>query len=200
MKFTLHSILGAVCLAIGVLGSQSTASAVAITGSLAFGGSATPQNALNQTTPDLRNATQIAFGTTFVTGVSGTFASFVTPFISPVTMAPLLKFASPQNVPLNPFYTVGGFTFALNTINVGPDPTTATTLSLSGRGTFTGNGFDATQGTYQLQIGTQGGVVFSFQANSMAIPDGGTTVALLGLGLVAIEIGRRTLSSRLVKI
>ncbi|MGC2353370.1 MAG: VPDSG-CTERM sorting domain-containing protein, partial [Candidatus Udaeobacter sp.] len=60
-----------------------------------------------------------------------------------------------------------------------------------------GHGFDATAGTWSFtaQNGSANGV-FSFSAStfsSQATPDGGATVALLGLALAGIEGTRRKL-------
>lgn len=206
MKFNISTFLGAVCLAIGFLGSQTTASAIPITGGLSFGGNATAQNSSNANVSDLTMATQIAFpnnsGPTagfplgqYTTTGSGDFAS-VTPG-STVIMAPLLIFASPQNLPINAFYSVGGFTFDLLTIATLP-PVTSTALVLTGTGLFHKAGFTDTAGTYTLSLNTAAGT-YSFSASGAALPDGGTTVALLGLGLVAVEAGRRMLSARSVR-
>lgn len=52
-------------------------------------------------------------------------------------------------------------------------------------------GYDATSGTWTITNTGQGGQVFTFGATT-AVPDGGTTAALMGLGLVAVGmIARR---------
>ena len=114
-----------------------------------------------------------------------------------VTMAPLLKFAAPQNLPLKPFYTVGGFTFDLLTVAV-MGTTTSNALTLTGTGTFHGSGFTDTAGSYIATFNTAAGT-YSFSASGASLPDGGTAVALLGLGLVAVEASRRLLGARQLK-
>jgi hypothetical protein len=63
-----------------------------------------------------------------------------------------------------------------------------------GTGIITGNGFDDTAGTWSFtaQDDPSNGV-FSFSGGSQATPDGGATVALLGLALAGIEGIRRKL-------
>ncbi|HET7535064.1 MAG TPA: VPDSG-CTERM sorting domain-containing protein, partial [Candidatus Didemnitutus sp.] len=59
-------------------------------------------------------------------------------------------------------------------------------LAVSGTGWVTGNGFDASVGTWSFT--TQNGAAdgaFSFSAAS-AVPDGGYTALLLGLGLLGL--------------
>ena len=91
------------------------------------------------------------------------------------------------------FWTVGGFTFNLisSTIisQVGDG-----FLLVSGTGTVTGNGFTTENATwfFSVQDDASNGV-FSFSGGSEAIPDGGPTVALLGLALAGIEGIRRKL-------
>ena len=63
-------------------------------------------------------------------------------------------------------------------------------LSVSGTGTITGNGFNA-PGTWSFSAQDDpANGVFSFSAGSL-VPDGGATVALLGLALAGIEGIRR---------
>ena len=202
MKLTINTFLGAACLAIGLVGSQTTASAIPITGGLSFSGNATPQNSTGVAQSNLTLATQVFFptGQQSVSNGTGSFSgipygTIVSMFVGQPLLNNTLKFGAPQNTPILSFYTVAGFTFDLLTIAVGPDTTTPTTLSITGTGTFSGNGFTPTRGTYLAQFGTAGGS-FSFAASGAALPDGGTTVALLGLSLVAIEAGRRVLGAR----
>ena len=90
------------------------------------------------------------------------------------------------------FWTVGGYTFDL----------IASTLVfqgngfvfVDGRGTITGPGLNAPRSAtwlFSVQDPSSGGV-FSFSGSS-SIPDGGATVALLGLSLAGIEGIRRKL-------
>ena len=90
-------------------------------------------------------------------------------------------------------WTVGGFTFNLissTVISRGTD-----FLLVSGTGYITGNGLDPSSASWLFSIQeAPAGLVFSWSGGSEAIPDGGTTVALLGLALAGIEGTRRKLT------
>jgi hypothetical protein len=120
-----------------------------------------------------------------VQSVSGGIAAFVSAGQS-VTMPNSWTFASGQAA----LWSVGGFTFDL----------IATTIVLhdfgillvSGTGTVTGHG-QTFNGTWMFSTqGPGSGDIFSFSASSN-VPDGGATVALLGLALAGIEGIRRKL-------
>ena len=89
-------------------------------------------------------------------------------------------------------WTVGGFSFQLTSLlstTVSPG-----VFSILGNGIANGPGFQATAGVFSLS-GTGNQPTFTFQASTtasgVAVPDGGTTVALLGLTLVGLEGMRR---------
>ena len=73
-------------------------------------------------------------------------------------------------------------------------------LNIRGVGTVSGNGFEDTTARWAFSVQNAGGGTgdfFSFSANTASVvPDGGSAVALLGIGLVAIEFIRRKLRSR----
>jgi hypothetical protein len=92
-------------------------------------------------------------------------------------------------------WQVGGFSFTLSQSNIvfqGPG-----FVTVQGFGTLTGAGFAPTAGIWRFTsqdpaAGTP--PTFSFSASTQAIvPEGGATVALLGLGLVGLEGLRRKL-------
>jgi hypothetical protein len=89
-------------------------------------------------------------------------------------------------------WSVGGFTFDLEGSTVVLQ--NADFLIISGTGTLTGNGFDPTEGIWNFtsQSPSADGV-FSFSASGdfNGVPDGGSTVALLGLGLTGVWMIRR---------
>ena len=76
---------------------------------------------------------------------------------------------------------------------------TATFLNIDGTGIISGNGFDDTVATWAFTVQNAGGNhdFFSFSANvateGQGVPDGGSAVALLGIGLGVVEFIRRTL-------
>ena len=89
------------------------------------------------------------------------------------------------------FWTVGGYTFDLIASQLVFQG--GGILFASGTGTITGHGLNAQPADWRFSIqdGPAGGV-FSFSASNN-IPDGGATVALLGLSLAGIEGIRRKL-------
>jgi hypothetical protein len=89
-------------------------------------------------------------------------------------------------------WSVGGFTFDLIATNVFQN---SSVLLISGTGIVTGHG-ETFNGTWMLSSqgpGVNG--LFSFSASSN-VPDGGATVALLGLSLAGIEGIRRKLMKK----
>jgi len=96
--------------------------------------------------------------------------------------------------PIAAFWTVGGFTFNLIASTIISQMGDGF-LAVSGTGTISGNGYATTTGVtwnFTVQDDASNGV-FSFSGGSEAIPDGGPTVALLGLALAGIESIRRKL-------
>ena len=79
----------------------------------------------------------------------------------------------------------------------GPNPS-PWSFAVSGTGTATATGFDDTFGTFTLSgTGTAAHLTFagSFSALGVTVPDGGATVALLGLALAGVELLRRKLKA-----
>ena len=111
---------------------------------------------------------------------AGTQATMAQPWIfSPSTPTPGL-------------WSVGGFTFDLLTATIVTQ--TANFLNITGTGIISGNGFDPTAGTWAFSAQNSSGkpkLLFSFSADSAAVPDGGSAVALLGIALTGIEVLRR---------
>jgi hypothetical protein len=73
---------------------------------------------------------------------------------------------------------------------------TAKALTIEGTGIVKANGFDPTGMEWSFTTQSAGGITrssFSFSANNVAVPDGGSAVALLGLALTGIEVVRRKL-------
>ena len=116
----------------------------------------------------------------------GDQATMATPWIfNPSTATPSL-------------WSVDGFTFDLTSATIVTQ--NATFLNITGVGTVSGNGFDATPARWAFTVQNAGGGTgdfFSFSANTASIvPDGGSAVALLGISLGAIEFIRRKLRAR----
>ena len=101
------------------------------------------------------------------------------------------------STPTPGLWSVGGFTFDLLTSTVVTH--NATFLTISGTGIVSGNGFDPTNMEWSFSSQNAGGrprTIFSFSANGVAVPDGGSAVALLGLALTGIEVLRRKLHDK----
>lgn len=145
-------------------------------------------------TNSLATATRVnAFSDVTVSSRDGDFASSVTVGDN-VTMASPYIFV--PSTPTLALWSVGGFTFDLaNSVVVLQN---ASFLLITGSGTISGNGFDATPGTWSFssQSPAANGV-FSFSAVSSAqgVPEGGTTAALLGIGLIGVGVLRRKMVS-----
>lgn len=164
------------------------AQATAMTGAITLGGSAIFD------TSSLATATRVdAFENVTVTSLSGDFATTATVGES-VTMAQPWIFTLSTTTP--GLWSVGGFTFDLASSTVVLQ--NSNFLLITGTGTIFGNGYDPTLGTWSYTSQTpDGDGVFSFSAGPSAqdAPDGGTTVALLGVALAGVEIIRRKLAA-----
>ena len=172
--------------AVLTLGFAVSSQAVQIKGDIDFAGRVVYD------TDSLLTATQANTLTGTVTGTSddfdsvaiGSVVSFTTPYV----------LNSGNDVQL---WTVGGFTFTLDNSVI--ETQTSKLLFVTGTGTLTGNGFDATPGLWSFtstQSNGQTSEEFSFSSNTTAVPsvpDGGATVALLGLAFVGIAAVRSKL-------
>jgi hypothetical protein len=176
-----------------------TASAVPITGSIGFTGTYTQNGG---TLGILNTATSMSITGVGVDTSSGSLAgataplSFITPIdVNPNGPLPALTGATLWSV------TVGGevFTFTINSATqVYSD---ASQINIQGSGIMNDSGaaigldLEATAGTFQLGFG-RSGTAFTWQSTSAAnVPDGGTTVILLGAALAGLTLVRRRFSA-----
>lgn len=161
------------------------AQAVMINGAITFSGGAVYD------TMSLATATRVnSFSSVVVESRDGDFSSVAVG--DSVTMAQPWIFS--PSTPTPGLWSVGGFTYDLTSATVIFQ--SADFLAISGTGTISGNGFEVTQGTWNFTSQTpSANGIFSFSAGTAAqgVPDGGTTVALLGLGLASLELIRRRL-------
>jgi len=149
--------------------------AAPITGSIDFGGVVTFD------TMSLATATRVnVWNSSFVLQDSGDFSS-IAPGTSVTMAAPWIFHPSTATPSL---WSVGGFKFDLASSVVISQ--TATFLNITGVGTITATGFDATPGTFSFTASDSNGqaqATFGFQAQSTAVPEPGTiSLLLLGAG------------------
>lgn len=174
-------------LAVSTLAFAQNAVASQINGAITFAGGAVFDTA------SLASATRVdSFSNVKVSSVDGDFGSFVS-VRDPVAMAAPYIFS--PSTPTPGLWSVGGFTFDLSSsVVVFQD---ASFLGITGTGTISGNGFDPTPGiwTFSSQSPSAGGI-FSFSSGTASsVPDSGTTVILLLVGLAAVEVVRRKVVS-----
>ena len=163
----------------------SEAQAVMLEGAITFSGGA------KFNTNSLATATKVTlFKDVKVMSEDGDFTGIVSNDDA-VTMAATYIF-SPSTVTPG-LWSVDGFTFDLDESVV--VYRSADFLAISGTGTITGNGFDPTPGTWSFTSqAPKARGVFSFSASDgfvPPVPEGGSTVALLGLGLTGVWTIRR---------
>jgi VPDSG-CTERM motif len=193
----IKTILAALAAMVVAAGFAVSAQATKINGTIDFAGSTMFDSS------SLQNATLVAqwrdvFGNLGFTNVADTSGDF-----SGIALGTQATMATPwifnPSTPTPGLWTVGGFTFDLLSATV--EMQTATFLNISGKGTISGNGFEPTSATWAFTVQNAGGThtFFSFSANAATqgvVPDGGSAVALLGVGLGAIEFIRRKLRLR----
>lgn len=84
-------------------------------------------------------------------------------------------------------FTLGGITYSFDATSIVVQKQIENELLLTGTGVASITGYDNTPGTWTFNAGGPG-TLFSFTAGtSVRAPDGGATIALLGLGLVAMS-------------
>jgi hypothetical protein len=175
--------------------STPRAEAALINGTIDFAGSVMFDSS------HLDNATQVmlwrdVFGNLGFSNVAATTGDFSgIPLGTQATMATPWIFTPSTNTP--GLWSVGGFTFDLMSATVVNQ--TATFLNITGTGIITAAGFEDTAARWAFTVQNAGGNndFFSFSGNvSTRVPDGGSAVALLGIGLGVIEFIRRRLRIR----
>jgi hypothetical protein len=190
MKTLTKTILAV--LATGLIGCvlfSQQAQAVKITGSIAFHGTVDFDQPILHATRVEAWHDVLGTGYPTVTARTGDF-SFISPGTPGIFSAPW--FLNSGSVPA--LWSVGGFTFDLVSSVLAVQ--TSTGVKVIGSGWITGNGFDATFGTWHFQagsFGTNGPSTGTPARFGVTAPETGSTVALLGLALVGMEALRRRL-------
>jgi len=188
MKKTILAVLAMGALSCALFSQQ--VQAAPITGEIAMGGQIQFNSSLGTATTVTHwisvGANNDGFST--VLGVTGDLATFISP-LDEAAMAQPWNFSSGGPQPA--LWSVGGFTFDLASSTIVTQ--LFNFLNVTGVGTISGNGFDSTPSTFTLtvtQLGTR--LVFG-SITSTTVPDGGTTVMLLGAALGALGMAQRFL-------
>jgi hypothetical protein len=183
MKLSKTILALAIACTLGFAGEQ--AKAVQINGLLNIGGTATFDTSL-------ATASAVVSFTNVIVGGGNTGDFLLVAPGTAVAMASPYVLNSGSAQPL--LWSVGGFTFSLNTSTV--DFQNSVGLLASGTGIIMGPGFDPTPGEWAFTTQAPGGMnhnTFTFSAGTVAVPavpEGGMTVALLGAGLIGLVIFR----------
>jgi len=194
MKKSFTKLFGALALAAGLL-SVGNASAAVITGSLGYtslGGFVANNN-------NLTVATEISFpGVAQVSGVvSGSFAAAGILPGDVITLTSPLSVNAALALPMTPIWSIAGFSLTLTSISELPG-NVATSLGLTGTGTLSGPmGTTPSTGLWVATFNREG-TNFTYSSSTTTIndvPEGGTALALLGLGLLGLEGARRKLTA-----
>ena len=135
-------------------------------------------------------------GNPVVVSNSGDFV-LLAPVAAPATFGANISLNSGASQLL---YTLpSGLTFTLTSSTIAGQ--SASFLNVTGTGTLTAPGFDATPGVFTLASTSAGGAsqaTFGFTSNTAArpagVPDGGSALALLGVAVLGLEAARRKFS------
>lgn len=180
---------------VAVMFAVASVQAIPITGTIEMGGEA------NLDSTSLSSATSVSsWPLVYVVADSGAFSSVGA--FTLVNMSPSPWIFSPApGVALNNLWNVGGFEFDFSSDSI---TQSGAFLDVTGTGTISGNGYDPTSFTWNLaleQPSTTGPMQFTFSAGAQAsagggsgsVPDGGLTVAFLGVAMAGVEGLRRKL-------
>jgi len=181
-------------LAVVVAGCITAAKAVPITGTVSFVGIGTEFGG-----SDIGNAT--GFSSFFVISAPLATGDYAGAQLLPPGAITMNGFSfNPFGAAVTPLWSfiMGGntFTFDLNNVSSVSQGYSSGIpfLHIVGNGIAEINGARATPGDWRLDSNTGSGASFVFASSTTAVPDGGLTVALLGLALSAFGIMRRKLA------
>ena len=171
----------------------SAATAAPIVGSIGFGGEYTQNGG---TAGDLTTATSFSItGVSIISDTGDLNNSTGATFFSPVN-------ANGSNLTGATLWTVqnNSKTFTFQVTSTQNLLFNQDAVSFKGFGTMDDGvgGLEPTPGEWQLGFGVSGtlpNASFTWQATSATVPDGGSTVILLGAGLAALAFVRRKLSA-----
>lgn len=175
-----------------ILALAQSLQAVPVTGNIGFTGRVTFDTSSAGTATEVVswvNPTVNGTSGSFTTVADGTSVNFSSPWFFLTTSA------------INSFWSVGGFTFQLLSSSItahgGTNPNGF--VVVNGTGIVSGNNYTPTtlswSFTSQDPAVTTGPSTYTFSASSNSVPDGGTTVALLGVALSGVGLLRKKLAA-----
>jgi len=172
--------------------SGNLTKATPISGSINFNGEATTN------TGNLGSATSFSsiVGAIVVPAETGNYSGIA--IVTPVTFTPF-SFTAAGVTPLWTL-TVGGVTYSFNATSIVVSNQNANFLNLQGTGIASITGFQDTAGSWSITDTSVGGSpTFTFGAATTvsSVPDAGTTVLLIVLGLAGVGLGMLTQKRRL---
>lgn len=185
-------VLAAGLISFGLGLASEKAHAVPISGGIAFQGMFELDGGLGDATAFT------SFSNVSVTSGSGSYAGV--PVATPVSYAPQpgdpdggFAFNPLDPSPLSPLWTftlAGPTDYSFDLISVSVLVQNDFALVLQGTGTAKITGFDDTPGSWNFMSTGFGPTLFEF-TNATSVPEGGSTVALLGFSLLGMETLRR---------
>jgi len=187
-------ILGTIA-AVGLWSATQSANATLITGEINMSGLAT----LNSTSLATATADVSNTGVTVIVPDTGSFSGLAG---TSVTTFNGFAFSGGSATPLWSFVS-GGWTYSFNLGSDSIEQQNANFLSLIGSGTLNitgaGSPYTPTLGTWSLQLtdatgGNSGSFQFGFTESNNSVPDGGTTMVMLGGAFCVIGAIRRKLA------
>ncbi len=169
-----------------------SAEAIPITGQIDLSGTATADSSDFLTATEFESFTGVTVGG----APSGTYAGVADG--QAVSMANPVVFAPTPVLPVSPLwtFTIGTTTYDFNLKSLSVGPISANSIQLDGSGTLQVTGYDDTPGIWILNASTFGSDTFTFESSNAAagVPDGGTTVLLLGVSLTSLALIKRRLA------
>ncbi len=192
------------CLILAITGFAVTARAVPtpISGSISFSGTSSIDSTSFVT------ATRFtSFEEVFVGAASALSGDYVGTAGAEVTMMPFVWNPPTASTPINPLWSFvsGGLTYSFDLSVLHQDFASTTGIVLSGLGTahITGPGSDKmdTSGSWAFSAQSLDLATFTFSSTTstprpQGVPDGGTTVALLGGAFLSLGLIRQQLRAR----
>ena len=185
-----------IILAISGLALSAQAISTPISGNISFSGTTTIDS-----TSCVTATRFLSFQNVVVGAPSALSGDYVGTSGAAVTVTPFIWSPPTASTPLNPLWTFvsGGNTYSFDLSILHVDYASPTGLLLSGLGTalITGPGMEKlnTTGTWDFSSQTLGQTSFTFSSTttvpSAAVPDGGSTVAMLGASLLGLSIMKR---------